>query len=129
MVSAVQITKKPSEFLNARRLFKKYDKLMFNPDAWKDDGLAQASIYAKQLFDELIDEAYAKTVARKSETYADLYNVLLEQDQKWKDLIARAIRKYEWCPLKTDTVMKLSKTVVPQLKMVEKGDFRSNGQE
>ena len=102
---------------------------MFNPDAWKDDGLAQASIYAKQLFDELIDEAYAKTVARKSETYADLYNVLLEQDQKWKDLIARAIRKYEWCPLKSDTVMKLSKTVVPQLKMVEKGDFRSNGQE
>lgn len=129
MVSAVQITKKPSEFLNARRLFKKYDELMFNPDAWKDDGLAQASVYAKQLFDELIDEAYAKTVARKSETYADLYNVLLEQDQKWKDLIARAIRKYEWCPLKKDTVMKLSKTVVPQLKMVEKGDFRSNGQE
>ena len=129
MVSAVQITKKPSEFLNARRLFKKYDELMFNPDAWKDDGLAQASVYAKQLFDELIDEAYAKTVARKSETYADLYNVLLEQDQKWKDLIARAIRKYEWCPLKNDTVMKLSKTVVPQLKMVEKGDFRSNGQE
>ena len=129
MVSAVEITKKPSEFLNARRLFKKYDELMFNPDAWKDDGLAQASIYAKQLFDELIDEAYAKTVARKSETYADLYNVLLEQDQKWKDLIARAIRKYEWCPLKNDTVMKLSKTVVPQLKMVEKGDFRSNGQE
>ncbi len=129
MVSAVQITKKPSEFLNARRLFKKYDELMFNPDAWKDDGLAQASVYAKQLFDELIDEAYAKTVARKSETYADLYNVLLEQDQKWKDLIARAIRKYEWCPLKKDTVMKLSKTVVPKLKMVEKGDFRSNGQE
>ena len=129
MVSAVEITKKPSEFLNARRLFKKYDELMFNPDAWKDDGLAQASVYAKQLFDELIDEAYAKTVARKSETYADLYNVLLEQDQKWKDLIARAIRKYEWCPLKNDTVMKLSKTVVPQLKMVEKGDFRSNGQE
>lgn len=129
MVSAVQITKKPSEFLNARRLFKKYDELMFNPDAWKDDDLAQASVYAKQLFDELIDEAYAKTVARKSETYADLYNVLLEQDQKWKDLIARAIRKYEWCPLKKDTVMKLSKTVVPQLKMVEKGDFRSNGQE
>ena len=129
MVSAVQITKKPSEFLNARRLFKKYDELMFNPDAWKDDGLAQASVYAKQLFDEHIDEAYAKTVARKSETYADLYNVLLEQDQKWKDLIARAIRKYEWCPLKKDTVMKLSKTVVPQLKMVEKGDFRSNGQE
>lgn len=115
----------PRRWLSARRMFKKYDGLIFNPAVWEEKESAdRAREYAKMFFDDIVDEAFSKTKSRKSNSYKELYDILLEQDDKWRQVIAYALEKYEWCPLKPDTVIRLAKKVIPQLAMIQKGDFR-----